>query len=54
MHIVYGLLKIQSGAVGRKPGTWGYGLERGMKVSCSKTEYVCANEREVGGTARLQ
>ncbi|KAK3517487.1 hypothetical protein QTP70_012536 [Hemibagrus guttatus] len=25
-----------------------------MKVSCSKTEYMCVNEREGSGTVRLQ
>ncbi|KAK3520892.1 hypothetical protein QTP86_019360 [Hemibagrus guttatus] len=34
---------------------WRFALERrGMKVSRSKTEYVCVNEREGGGTVRLQ
>ncbi|KAK3517214.1 hypothetical protein QTP70_001135 [Hemibagrus guttatus] len=34
---------------------WRFALERrGMKVSCSKTEYMCVNEREVSGTVRLQ
>ncbi|KAK3523859.1 hypothetical protein QTP70_010473 [Hemibagrus guttatus] len=32
-----------------------FALERrGMKVSCSKTEYMCVNEREGSGTVRLQ
>ncbi|KAK3505605.1 hypothetical protein QTP70_004923 [Hemibagrus guttatus] len=35
--------------------TWRSALERrGMKVSCSKTEYMCVNEREGSGTVRLQ
>ena len=25
-----------------------------MKVSCSKTEYLCVNEREASGTVRIQ
>ncbi|KAK3526940.1 hypothetical protein QTP86_004711 [Hemibagrus guttatus] len=34
---------------------WRFALERrGMKVSCSKTEYMCVNEREGCGTVRLQ
>ncbi|KAK3507288.1 hypothetical protein QTP70_013545 [Hemibagrus guttatus] len=34
---------------------WRFALERrGMKVSRSKTEYVCVNEREGSGTIRLQ
>ncbi|XP_062866594.1 uncharacterized protein LOC134329279, partial [Trichomycterus rosablanca] len=34
---------------------WRYALERrGMKVSRSKTEYMCVNGRETGGTVRLQ
>ena len=34
---------------------WRYVLERrGMKVSCSETEYMCVNEREASGTVRLQ
>ncbi|KAK3516909.1 hypothetical protein QTP70_028200 [Hemibagrus guttatus] len=34
---------------------WRFELERrGMKVSCSKTEYMCVNEREGSGTVRLQ
>ncbi|KAK3539374.1 hypothetical protein QTP70_003859 [Hemibagrus guttatus] len=34
---------------------WRFALERrGMKVSRSKTEYVCVNEREGSGTVRLQ
>ncbi|KAK3554684.1 hypothetical protein QTP70_032664, partial [Hemibagrus guttatus] len=34
---------------------WGFALERrGMKVSRSKTEYMCVNEREGSGTVRLQ
>ncbi|KAK3510573.1 hypothetical protein QTP70_010657 [Hemibagrus guttatus] len=34
---------------------WRFALERrGMKVSRSKTEYMCANEREGSGTVRLQ
>ena len=34
---------------------WRYVLERrGMKVSCSKTEYMCVNERNPSGTVRLQ
>ncbi|KAK3537499.1 hypothetical protein QTP70_012129 [Hemibagrus guttatus] len=34
---------------------WKFALERrGMKVSCSKTEYMCVNEREGSGTVRLQ
>ncbi|KAK3560964.1 hypothetical protein QTP86_023155, partial [Hemibagrus guttatus] len=34
---------------------WRFALERrGMKVSCSKTEYMCENEREGSGTVRLQ
>ncbi|KAK3536209.1 hypothetical protein QTP86_000185 [Hemibagrus guttatus] len=34
---------------------WRFALEgRGMKVSCSKTEYMCVNEREGSGTVRLQ
>ncbi|KAK3509090.1 hypothetical protein QTP70_020302 [Hemibagrus guttatus] len=34
---------------------WRFALERrGMKVSHSKTEYMCVNEREGGGTVRLQ
>ncbi|KAK3529882.1 hypothetical protein QTP86_007203 [Hemibagrus guttatus] len=35
--------------------TWRFALERrGMKVSRSKTEYMCVNEREGSGTVRLQ
>ncbi|KAK3559330.1 hypothetical protein QTP86_012758 [Hemibagrus guttatus] len=34
---------------------WRFALERrGMKVSCSKTEYMCVNEREGSGKVRLQ
>ncbi|KAK3568622.1 hypothetical protein QTP86_010800 [Hemibagrus guttatus] len=34
---------------------WRFSLERrGMKVSGSKTEYMCVNEREGSGTVRLQ
>ncbi|KAK3519034.1 hypothetical protein QTP70_016148 [Hemibagrus guttatus] len=34
---------------------WRFALERrGMKVSHSKTEYMCVNEREESGTVRLQ
>ncbi|MCJ8738183.1 hypothetical protein PDJAM_G00032490 [Pangasius djambal] len=34
---------------------WRFALERrGMKVSRSKTEYVCVNEREGSGTVRLR
>ncbi|KAK3522456.1 hypothetical protein QTP86_011802 [Hemibagrus guttatus] len=34
---------------------WRFALERrGMKVSHSKTEYICVNEREGSGTVRLQ
>ncbi|KAK3542546.1 hypothetical protein QTP86_028673 [Hemibagrus guttatus] len=34
---------------------WRFALERrGMKVSGSKTEYMCVNEREGSGTVRLQ
>ena len=34
---------------------WRYALEsRGMKVSRSKTEYMCVNERDPSGTVRLQ
>ncbi|KAK3525884.1 hypothetical protein QTP70_010940 [Hemibagrus guttatus] len=34
---------------------WKFALERrGMKVNCSKTEYMCVNEREGNGTVRLQ
>ncbi|KAK3508090.1 hypothetical protein QTP70_013444 [Hemibagrus guttatus] len=34
---------------------WKFALERrGMKVSHSKTEYMCVNEREGSGTVRLQ
>ncbi|KAK3559739.1 hypothetical protein QTP86_019373 [Hemibagrus guttatus] len=34
---------------------WRFALERrGMKVSRSKTEYICVNEREGSGTVRLQ
>ncbi|KAK3546377.1 hypothetical protein QTP70_026172, partial [Hemibagrus guttatus] len=34
---------------------WRFALERrGMKVSGSKTEYMCVNEREGNGTVRLQ
>ncbi|KAK3543468.1 hypothetical protein QTP70_022062, partial [Hemibagrus guttatus] len=34
---------------------WRFALERrGMKVSGSKTEYMCVNEREGSGTLRLQ
>ncbi|KAK3557177.1 hypothetical protein QTP70_024696 [Hemibagrus guttatus] len=34
---------------------WRFALEgRGMKVSRSKTEYMCVNEREESGTVRLQ
>ncbi|KAK3531007.1 hypothetical protein QTP70_007896 [Hemibagrus guttatus] len=34
---------------------WWFALERrGMKVSRSKTEYMCVNEREGSGTVRLQ
>ncbi|KAK3508193.1 hypothetical protein QTP70_017067 [Hemibagrus guttatus] len=36
-------------------GRWRFALERrGMKVSGSKTEYMCVNEREGSGTVRLQ
>ncbi|KAK3511968.1 hypothetical protein QTP70_027665, partial [Hemibagrus guttatus] len=36
-------------------GRWRFALERrGMKVSRSKTEYMCVNEREGSGTVRLQ
>ncbi|KAK3523668.1 hypothetical protein QTP70_007843 [Hemibagrus guttatus] len=36
-------------------GRWRFALERrGMKVSHSKTEYMCVNEREGSGTVRLQ
>ncbi|KAK3564136.1 hypothetical protein QTP86_007804 [Hemibagrus guttatus] len=35
--------------------SWRFALERrGMKVSGSKTEYMCVNEREGSGTVRLQ
>ncbi|KAK3520880.1 hypothetical protein QTP86_014219 [Hemibagrus guttatus] len=35
--------------------SWRFVLERrGMKVSRSKTEYMCVNEREGSGTVRLQ
>ena len=34
---------------------WRHALEgRGMRVSRSKTEYMCVNEMEGGGTMRLQ
>ena len=34
---------------------WKYVLERReMRASCSKTEYMCFNEREASGTLRLQ
>ncbi|GLD52571.1 myosin-IIIa-like protein [Lates japonicus] len=34
---------------------WRYALERrGMKVSHSKTEYMCVNERDPRGKVRLQ
>ncbi|XP_065642625.1 uncharacterized protein LOC136074248 [Hydra vulgaris] len=34
---------------------WRYALEsRGMKVSRSKTEYMCVNERADGGKVQLQ
>ncbi|KAK3507853.1 hypothetical protein QTP70_001474 [Hemibagrus guttatus] len=34
---------------------WRFALERrGMKVSCSKIEYMCVNERQGSGTVRLQ
>ena len=34
---------------------WMFVLERrGMKVSRSKTEYMCVNKRETGGRVRLQ
>ena len=34
---------------------WRYALERrGMKVNTCKTEYMCVNEREAGGTVRIQ
>ncbi|KAK3517096.1 hypothetical protein QTP86_005289, partial [Hemibagrus guttatus] len=34
---------------------WRFAVEkRGMKVSRSKTEYMCVNEREGSGTVRLQ
>lgn len=34
---------------------WRYALERrGMKVSRSKMEYMCVNEREGGGIVQLQ
>ena len=37
------------------PVRWRYTLERrGMKVSCSKTEYVCVNGRNPSETVRLQ
>ncbi|KAK3526858.1 hypothetical protein QTP86_000716 [Hemibagrus guttatus] len=36
-------------------GRWRFALERrGMKVSRSKTEYMCVNEREGSGTVRLK
>ncbi|XP_065668184.1 uncharacterized protein LOC136088405 [Hydra vulgaris] len=36
-------------------GRWRYALEsRGMKVSKSKTEYMCLNERGDGGQVQLQ
>ncbi|KAK3538198.1 hypothetical protein QTP70_033122 [Hemibagrus guttatus] len=36
-------------------GRWRFALKRrGMKVSRSKTEYMCVNEREGSGTVRLQ
>ncbi|MCJ8729767.1 hypothetical protein PDJAM_G00110730 [Pangasius djambal] len=39
----------------RKTWRWRFALEkRGMKVSRSKTEYMCVNEREGSGTVRLQ
>ena len=34
---------------------WRYALERrGMNVSHSKTEYMCANKRDSNGMVRLQ
>lgn len=36
-------------------GRWRYALERRrLKVSCSKTEYMCVKERDPSGTVRLQ
>ncbi|KAK3510410.1 hypothetical protein QTP70_005908 [Hemibagrus guttatus] len=41
--------------VEENPERWRFALERrGMKVSRSKTEYMCVNEREGSGTVRLQ
>ncbi|KAK3532178.1 hypothetical protein QTP86_009192 [Hemibagrus guttatus] len=41
--------------VEENPERWRFALERrGMKVSHSKTEYMCMNEREGSGTVRLQ
>ncbi|KAK3564765.1 hypothetical protein QTP86_025281 [Hemibagrus guttatus] len=41
--------------VGENLERWRFALERrGMKVSRSKTEYMCVNEREGSGTVRLQ
>ncbi|KAK3571218.1 hypothetical protein QTP86_005428 [Hemibagrus guttatus] len=41
--------------VGENLERWRFALERrGMKVSRSKTEYMCVNEREGSGTLRLQ
>ena len=34
---------------------WRFALERrGMKVSHSKTQYMCVNDRETSGIVRLQ
>jgi len=34
---------------------WRYALEsRGLIVSCSKTEFMCLNERDSNGTVSLQ
>ena len=38
-----------------KPERWRYALERrGMKVSRSRTGYMCVNERNSSGTVKLQ
>ena len=41
--------------LGEKLESWRYALERrGMKDNKRKTEYMCVNERQVKGTAKMQ
>ena len=41
--------------VEEKLESWIYALERrGMKVNRRKTDYMCANERQVNGTVKMQ